>query len=492
VSTPLDPFGGAVTVGSVTLRTPGLAGSAESYPAGSPGIRNAEFITDDLEQALINEHVKRQETVVLTDTAEIEVAGVQTGDEPVIEVEVPHPGERLGQVVLYVDESGVSSWTFASDKGHPEETTRVGATQTYVIRRFVPPAPEHAGTRGLIGAGALGKKLLKVLVFPLVDPDPLIGKVGDYFAHRWEKKKRPYRTRSFTPEDYASGDSSELGADDWRRLSEGPALLLVHGTLSRAHIAFGSLPRDYVEQLHDRYCGRVLAFDHFTLSEDPKENVDWLAQHIPDGTTLEFDVLCHSRGGLVSRVLAEKQSELSLGSRAIRVRNTVFVATPNAGTALAQNFGNLVDTYTNLLKLLPDTGGVEVIEGVITVMKQIAIGALKGLDGLQAMRPQGPFLNWLNTGPAGNERYFALGSNYEPAEPGFASSLDLLIDRVFKQADNDLVVPTAGVYEKNGSPLFPIAERHLFAAADAVPHTRYFASGVARAKISEWLTGQEE
>ena len=490
-STDLDPFGGPITVGSVTLTTPGLAGKAESHPGGSPGMRGAELTTEEFDEALGNEHVESQETVELTDTAELDVGGVETRstsyDEPAIVMQVPHPGEGLAQVVLYVDEAGVASWNFATGEIDAGDTTRGGgSTNTYVIRRAVLPPPDEAETRGLIGA--VGKKLLKVLVFPLVDP--LIGEVGDYFAHRWEQKKRPYRVRSFTPDDYASPDAAALDGDGWRRLSEGRALLFVHGTLSRTNTGFGRLPRDFVEKLRDQYDGRVFAFDHFTLSEDPKQNVEWLAREIPDGTKLDLDIVCHSRGGLVSRVLAERQSGLSLGSRTIRVGKVVFVATPNNGTPLtdAKYIGDLIDTYTNLLNFFPDSGVVEVIEGVITVTKQVALATLKGLEGLQAMTPQSPFLaGYLNQGPRDDKQYFALGSNYEPSDVGLATFKDRMMDWVFKRAANDLVVPESGVYEDNGSKLFPIENRHLFAAADAVPHTRFFANEVAREKIAEWL-----
>jgi hypothetical protein len=492
MSTPLDPFGSPITVGSVTLRTPGLTGTAESHPASSPGLRAAELSTMELEEALHNANVEPQETIELVDTAEIDVGGLETRstayDEPGIELEVPAPGEGLGQVVLYVDEAGVMSWSFATGDGGTGDTLRGGgATRTYVVRRFVPPAVAAAETRGL--TGAVGKKLLKVLVFPLVDP--LVGEVGRHFAHRWEEKKRPYRVRSFTPDDYGSPDAHELDADAWHRFSAARALLFVHGTLSRAHTGFGRLPRDEVESLHHHYGGRVFAFDHFTLSEDPKQNVEWFARQIPDGATLEVDIVCHSRGGLVSRVLAEKQSELSLGSRTVRIDKIVFVATPNAGTALtdAKYLGDLVDTYTNLLNFFPDTGVVEVLEGVVTVAKQVAVGVLKGLDGLQAMRPHGPFLDdWLNSGARDDKHYFALGSNYEPADAGLASFRDRLMDWVFKRAENDLVVPTVGVYGENGSAFFPIEDRYVFTATDAVPHTRFFANPTAREKINEWLT----
>ena len=491
MSTELNPDGSPVYVGSVTLTTPGLSGRADSHPGGAPGMRAAELTTDEFEEALANENVESQETIELTDTAESASgrAGTRSTSygEPAIVMEVPHPGEGLGQVVLYVDEAGVSSWTFATGENEVGGTARgAGATRTYVIRRAVPPQPESGATRGL--TGAVGKKLLKVLVFPLVDP--LIGKVGDFFAHKWEEKKRPYGVRSFTPDDYGSPDGITLDAERWSKLSGGRALLFVHGTFSRTHTGFGRLPRDYVEQLSQHYGDRLFAFDHFTLSEDPKQNVEWLARQIPDGLTLDLDIVCHSRGGLVSRVLAEKQSGLSLGSKSVRIGRVVFVATPNNGTPLtdAKYIGGLIDTYTNLLNFFPDTGIVETIEGVITVTKQVALATLKGLEGLQAMTPKSPFLaQYLNQGPPGDQQYFALASNYEPSDPGLATFRDRIMDWVFERAENDLVVPEAGVYSENGSGMFPIEDRHLFAGADAIPHTRFFADEVARRKISEWL-----
>jgi pimeloyl-ACP methyl ester carboxylesterase len=491
MSVELDPTGSPVAVGSVTLKTPGLAGTAEAEVPAAPGTRGpAELGTEELESALENERVATQDTVTLSDTAELELGGVQsrstTYGEPAIEVEAADPGSDFGQVVLYIDEAGVASWNFARDQDLQLDVTRGGATRTYVLRRSVPPPAAPGETRGL--AGAAGKKLLKVLVFPLVDP--IIGKVGAYFAGKWEAAKRPYRFRTFEPTSFASPNAPEVNAAEWDKLGGGRALLVVHGTLSRTHTAFGRLPLEFVEELHRLYEGRVFAFDHFTLSADPRQNVEWFAQHLPDGISLDLDVVTHSRGGLVGRVLAEKESELSLGSKQVNIRKLVFVAVPNSGTVLtdAKYLGDLIDTYTNLLNFLPDTGVVEVLEGVVTVMKQLAIGTLKGLDGLQAMRPGGPFLkDWLNMGPRDDKRYFAVGSNYEASGLGLGAFRDRLTDYVFEQVQNDLVVPTTGVYDRNGSERFPIEERYLFTGADGVAHTRFFANEVAREKIMGWL-----
>jgi pimeloyl-ACP methyl ester carboxylesterase len=278
---------------------------------------------------------------------------------------------------------------------------------------------------------------------------------------------------------------------DWTDLSGKRALLLVHGTFSRSHSGFGALPAGTFEDLYSQYDKRVIALDHYTLSHTPQQNVEWLLQQIPDGTELELDIVCHSRGGLVSRTLAERQSELSLGSRTLRVRRVIFVATPNAGTALAdaKHLCDLIDRYTNLLSLVPDIGVTDVLDGIVTVAKMLAVGAMKGLDGLQSMVPDGDFQKWLNDGPAPRDTtYCALAANYEPSSPALKAFIsDGVMDTVFRALGNDLVVPTDGVYEKNGAGLFPISSRHVFAKSDDVTHTKFFANRTTQEKLLTWL-----
>jgi hypothetical protein len=489
MSESLNPNGNPVRVGSVILRTPGLQGIAASHLPATPGMRAAESATEALEIALRNENIESQETIEITGTREVPVGGVAARStsfgEPAIEIEAPDPGADWGQLVLYTDEAGVTTWNFARDEAGDIDATRGGEKRTYVIRRYVGP-PGKAEARGLIGA--VGKKILKVLVFPILDP--LIGKVGSYFAASWEAKKRPYRIRTFTPEDYQHAEAPSVEGGSWSKLSGGRALLMVHGTFSRAHAAFGGLPADYVKAVHQKYDGRVFAFDHFTLSEDPRQNAEWFLRQVPDGIRLELDIICHSRGGLVSRVLAEKQGDLSIPSKKVGITKIVFVAAPNSGTILTDTkyLGDFIDSYTNLLNFFPDTGVTTVLEAVITVAKQLALAAAKGLVGLQAMLPTGDFLKgWLNQGGRDGKGYFALASNFEPTDPGFKSyAKDRLMDAIFK-ADNDLVVPTAGVYERNGSDLFPIDKNHVFPADAGIPHSGFFADALAREKILGWL-----
>jgi hypothetical protein len=236
----------------------------------------------------------------------------------------------------------------------------------------------------------------------------------------------------------------------------------------------------------------VFAFDHITLSEDPVKNVDWFLNQMPGSVALDLDVICHSRGGLVSRVLAERPATPSMGQKRVEVRNIVFVATPNAGTILTDTkyLGDYVDSWTNLLNFFPSNGFVDVLQVLITLVKQVAVGAFNGLDGLESMLPQGKFLAGLNTGQRSATNYFALASDYAPSNPGLeAWAKSRLLNVIFK-ADNDTVVPTAGVYDQNGNQSFPITNRWVFAPSDHVSHSQYFANAVARDKMAEWLLAQ--
>ena len=62
-------------------------------------------------------------------------------------------------------------------------------------------------------------------------------------------------------------------------------------------------------------------------------------------------------------------------------------------------------------------------------------------------------------------------------------------DRVFQDAANDLVVPTLGVFEQNGSAYFPIASQGLlqFGKAKNVTHTTFFSDPDAQRAILQWL-----
>jgi pimeloyl-ACP methyl ester carboxylesterase len=483
----LNPNGSPIRVGRATLRTPGLSGEARAHTPGSTDMRSAEMTMASLDRALDAHSALAQETIEIKDTTEHHDPAIEMRSsgsaEPEIELQYPAPNEDYAQVVMAVDEAGVITWNFPVAKEAGAEAARGEAMNTYRIRRTTPPAaerPEAAESRGVVGA--IGKKLLKVLVLPIIDP--IIGAVAERYAAHWEARNRPYALRSFRPESFSQ---SVAGGADVSELTKGRALLMIHGTFSRTHSAFGELPAAFVQTLHDIYGGRVFAFDHPTMSEDPTKNVEWFTAHLAAQQPIEVDVVCHSRGGLVTRVLAEHPTAAPM----INVRRAVFVAVPNAGTLLAddRHMGDFIDAYTNVLNFFPDNGVTETLEAVIAVVKQLAVGSLKGLEGLQSMNPKGAYLGRLNAAVTSKRDYFALASDYEPRDAGLKMFVaNRLIDRVFNRKGNDLVVPTEGVYADNGAtPLFPIKTHHAFTQADGVMHTRFFGMAVTQEKILEWL-----
>jgi hypothetical protein len=490
----LRPNGNVVRVGAIQLRSPGLAGFATKVETPAGDLRGGALDRPVLEDSLARNEIHRQDTIVLEGLREIpDIPASRTRhDEPAIEIEAPEPPREYGQFVLLTDEAGIVTVNFAASFGRrvPGEPSRgPGAMRTYLIRRTI--APTQAATdnefRGL--AGVLGKKVLDILVFPLIDP--FLGQVGDYFAGAWESRRRQYRVRTITQENYRTAQVQGFQPQDWKHISEGKSLLLIHGTFSQAHETFHDLTPDFIADLHRLYSGRVFAFDHLTLREDPMKNAEWFLEQVPKDTSLHIDILSHSRGGLVARTLAEKQSELSPTGSALSVDRVIQVAAPNAGTSLTDGvyLNDLIDCYTNILNFLPDSPSSIVLDALFAVAKQLAVDTLIGLDGLQAMLPGGKFLRKLNTGTA-TVRYFALASACKPNAPGLlAWAADRLFQRIFQGLENDLVVPTGGVYEGNGSALFPIASTRclVFRPEDDVNHVGYFAQERARRTIYKWL-----
>lgn len=487
------------------VRAPGIRGVADlERPRSATDrarSRAAADGTDALDRALAATNVTevRQVDLRLQPTPPTDATrALRSADgQEVLELQVPDLGPDAGQLVLACDETGVLTWHLPlTDELRVESPAARGAGG---VKRFRIPAtqprptpPADAAQRSLLGV--IGRKLLKVLVYPVTDP--IVGAISEFFAERWEGRNRPYLLRSFSPADFRDPNVGPLGPADWDRLAAGRALLFIHGTFSTAHGAFNQIPDATFATLHQRYGGRVFAFNHFTLSHDPRRNVEWLLSQLPPNRSLEIDVVCHSRGGLVTRTLAERPSVFGLDTSRIEVRRIVFVGVPNHGTLLAHpdHMVKMIDRLTTALNLFPSGPVSETLEALITAVKVIGHGALKGLDGLAAMRPDGDFLRTLNQGaPAGGE-YHAIAADYEPVDQGLKALLtgsvtDAVMDRVFEQVANDLVVPEPGVYGANGSGAFPIPDARLVKvpAGAGVVHTTLFGYLATSQKLIEWL-----
>jgi pimeloyl-ACP methyl ester carboxylesterase len=475
---------------------PGLRGQADRHVDAAADTRAIGDPTPELNASLSRAGMTPVTTI---DLAVTQIPGdVSTttfrdtrGDGALV-LEVPDLGPEAGQVVLMVDEAGALSWHFpqASDQTDAAADRGTGGSKRFYIPNRAAPAPAaQPGHRSLVGA--VGRKLLKVIVYPLTDA--LVGATASRIAERWESRNRAYGLRGFSPNVYRQpgGDAVALAPSDMTRLRQGPALLFVHGTFSTAQGAFADIPPAVMNELHQRYGGRMFAFDHFSLSHDPAKNVETLVSQVRalgHRDLLEVDIVCHSRGGLVARTLALEHS-------LFKVRRIVFVGVPNRGTALAEpdHMVTMIDRLTTVLNLLPSGGLSDALDGILIAVKIIGHGALKGLDGLAAMNPNGAFLRRLNAPGTQSPEYFAIAANYEPTDPGLkalvSGGIDGIADRIFENAPNDLVVPEGGVYSANTSTGFPISGDRLLQipAAAGVSHTTMFAHPEVANRLVAWL-----
>jgi hypothetical protein len=482
------------------IQAPGLQGTVEMTSGREPGTRSGgvEVATGALDDALAATDVRELQSIVI-EAAHVPVPDDQRvraarGEEGLV-LEVPDLGATVGQVVMAIDEDGTVTWHYPETQAGALETSATrgaGQTKRFVIRTTSPAVTadeDEARTRGLLWG--LGKKVLKVLVYPVADT--VLQSAARFFARKWEEKSRPYGVRWFRPDDYRNPAGTPIGDADWATLGEGKALLFIHGTFSRSFSGFYGIPPDTMQELHSRYQGRVFAFDHFTLSHDPERNLVEFLDRKPPSVDLELDLISHSRGGLVARTLS---GETSLGALPrIAVDKSVFVATPNHGTALAdaKHMMDFIDRYTSILNVIPPGPHAvvtDILEAIVTAVKMIGNAALEGLPGLTAMDPDGDFLSKMNAGVPTAARYYGVAADYEP-KGGLASLVsDGVIDRVFNDAANDLVVPTVGVYSGSDDPGFPIPEDRVleFTTEAAIGHSRYFSHPDTTAALLGWLT----
>ncbi|MEH6728321.1 MAG: hypothetical protein V7703_19395, partial [Hyphomicrobiales bacterium] len=300
-------------------------------------------------------------------------------------------------------------------------------------------------------------------------------------------------------------------------------LLLVHGTFSSTIGSFGALMgtasgKRFVKNMLEKY-DAVLAYDHATLGEWPEENAKAIHNGLKgfgfskDST---LDVVCFSRGGLVTRTLIE---DLLVNDTAnLSTESVVFVGCTNGGTALAdqENWKVMLDLFTNigvaagkgLTFLGAGPAGAIIRESVKTLstfMQAIVDSAVTEamVPGISAMSPAGPYVSKLNdpdrVHDGSRTNYYVIGSDFEPSfrDPDTNASLsvkllqalaDLGVDTLMKES-NDLVVDNEGMQQFG---VYDGRVRHkLFWDENAVIyHTNYFAQPDVALALDQWLITQ--
>lgn len=315
-----------------------------------------------------------------------------------------------------------------------------------------------------------------------------------------------------------------VAATDAQPVDSGRILLIVHGTFSHADNVLAGLkhttPGRNLLKNARRHYDQVLAFNHPTLSVSPFLNAVELARLL-NGTRAEIDIICHSRGGLVSRWWREVVDPVRT-----RKGKVIFVGSPVAGTSLAapHRIRATLDLITNISKALSigaKVGATAVpvaaplftaaavlarlfskVTGIVakTPLPDAAVAAVPGLAA-QSRDGANFEIDSLRNGnriPAAG--YFAIQSDFQPDAPGwrfwnyFNNIKGRLVnagaDIIFDDQPNDLVVDVASMTDFTESLKLPTGDdtRVLsFGTNDTVHHVNYFEQPDVVSKIRTWL-----
>lgn len=299
---------------------------------------------------------------------------------------------------------------------------------------------------------------------------------------------------------------------------KGPTLLLVHGTGLRTRPGFLGLTQADFSLLRARYGGRILAWEHRAFAHHLDRNARELARALGRlGVPMEVDVLALSRGGLVVRMLTEGWEEIRDD---IELRKLVMMGTPNDGTPSARRDplgrGNVQmkawRTDVRRLALVNHRGReVSFHDDPFSLSGydpgETRLGTWPLLSGSQDQVPGSPMLARLNgyAGPAPHSRrdleYYALASifNFDHGAPERQLLPDMgrreVCGHAIPGVVNDLVVPTASVYQPRQGPdasgYFPLCrERVVVLQPDSnTTHVGLFRVDAVRRRALQWLTG---
>jgi pimeloyl-ACP methyl ester carboxylesterase len=343
-------------------------------------------------------------------------------------------------VILYEDESGGLSWHFAEgalltkeeraalqrrgllrDSGGPEFVIPARSAEAMLSLTSGPP---RGATRGIITK--IGRKVLKILVIPVAGK--VLEKPVRIIGEAIEPRVRENRVWRITPETLRTGPTSDFR--DWKSLDGKRALLVVHGIFSSVEGMLSQLPASALARWSEFYEGRVIGFNHLSVTLSPEQNAKYfleLARQALLEGNCEFDVVCHSRGGIVSRAMAERGHTL-VPETNCKFRSIYFVASPNAGSPLgnARHIVDMVDVFTNLLTQFPDSHLLYALESVLGVIKVLAYNSGQYFPGIVSMGTEGYITQVLNKARQPSPAiYAAAGSDYFPragVDNGFLTS----------------------------------------------------------------------
>jgi pimeloyl-ACP methyl ester carboxylesterase len=277
-------------------------------------------------------------------------------------------------------------------------------------------------------------------------------------------------------------------------------LLFIHGTSSNTSGAFAGLSQfsQAGNHLYENYENRVIGFNHHTLTKSVAQNAIDFYDGLPEGA-YEFDVISHSRGGLLARALKElapaQLAELAdqpawkaPSGVKVQIDKIMLVGTPDIGTPLADP-NDLPKAVSRLASILSSfsQGVAEIgLGALLTIFGGIVEGGIGALPGLEDMDPGSPLLVELNTPPLNPAFYFGVEADYHPSG-GLKQAIENNgVDALFLGELNDLIVPTLGVSTVKGQVL-PPAQVDEYGQATGVYHLNYFYQAGTWDKILQCL-----
>ncbi len=388
------------------------------------------------------------------------------------------------KVVLLTEEDGVWSWCFPEEKLSYGVGLRGYNTRSERVRFNLPLITQGITTRGIYS------KLIYVMKFKWLKD--WIGELcEDAIFKLISTIEDKTVEEGFKRIECVNGQKVVTPFNDWGTLDGKKGLLLIHGTFSSIEGGFKDIPTETIVRWKQEYAA-VLGFDHKTLSKTPKNNIEKMLSILPQNPNFYFDVISHSRGGLVLRSLVEScQTPL--------VKNGIMVGTPNGGTTLADptRWDKMVNLLTTLFNFMGGSWikiGVPLLGGIIKYLTS-KLNKPEVIPGLWAQTPGGSFIAQLNeTKEMNSTHYAAITSNFEP-DKLFEGSilmniLDLTCDAFFGYP-NDLVVNTNSMTMVDiGGPLQIPAERcYLFEPEEKVHHCIYFCNPKTIDAINGFLGG---
>ncbi len=285
-----------------------------------------------------------------------------------------------------------------------------------------------------------------------------------------------------------------------------PFVLFIHGTNSSTTGSFAELKGTSLwDYIVSSYGNNILALQHETLTKSPLENAVDLINQLPKNAILH--IITHSRGGLVGEILCRfsngvvmgfSEQEKSLLNKEDRsndikqigllqqlspqkkfvVNKFVRVACPAGGTTIiSKRLDHFFNISLNLLGLIPGFA----VSPVYTAMKSLLVALvdqkndINVLPGLEAMKPDSPFITVLNN--QNNQSGSILLNNPVIAIAGNCKTklnlkaLVIIASKLFYLEENDLVVNTKSMY--CGSKRLNKLEYFFDEGAD-VDHFSYF------------------